>query len=120
MNENDLRESVFTYGKSLFKIHDLEQILEQFLRENIDSQTTKNFFSRNGLPVLNDNELLGPGLQSSVLIPGNSKWLDGKVRIKVKIEFTPDPEPAQEKQTVLPASVEIPSVLDDIRKDIEA
>lgn len=58
-----------------------------------------------------DSEWFGSGAECKMLRLGGNQWIQGKIRIRVEIEFVPDSEENSDKISV--------SALDKIRNSIE-
>ncbi|PSF33603.1 hypothetical protein C7H19_19630 [Aphanothece hegewaldii CCALA 016] len=89
---------------------------EQRLREHLErnSINIKEKFTiqnSNAQEIECYNYWFAQGVECSILQLGSQKWVKGKIKIKITVDFYPD-------ETIKNSSLESPSILDDLRQTI--
>lgn len=89
-----------------------EQRLKQYLSGNsLNIKESFKIINSNAQEIECYNYWFDQGIECSILQLGSQEWVNGKIKIKVDVEFYPD-EPIKDSH------LEPPSILDDIRQTI--
>lgn len=88
-----------------------KRLREHFKHYGLEIKEYFKFKKTDGKEIEYPNFWFEEGVKCSLLRVGSQKWLKGKIKISVNVEFYPD-EPIKDSQ------IEPPSILDDIRQTI--
>ncbi len=108
--QNCRDDDVITLSNKLCKLGDLTEQLDNFLSSTILYSLSHDFESQN--ISISDQmalELLGAGTDSEILKITSGGWKKGKLKLKISLEFIPEPTDPSEYQ----------SPLDEIRREIQ-
>ena len=108
--QNCRDDDVIILSNKLCKLGDLTDQFDKFLSSTISCSLRNDFESQNIL--ISDQmalELLSDGTDAEILKIASDGWKKGKLKIKVTLEFIPEPADPSEYQ----------SPLDEIRREIQ-
>ncbi|MEB3249268.1 MAG: KGK domain-containing protein [Merismopediaceae bacterium] len=107
-------DDVITLSNKLYKLGDVKENLNDFFESDQYNHAPDNLRDhfRAGSIEINTNtavKLLTEGIECEILKIASEGWKKGKLKIKISLEFIPDPADPSEYQ----------SPLDEIRREIQ-
>jgi KGK domain len=106
-------EDVISFGNFTIKCKDLQRVIESISENEHFAQIFHSQLKNKSVNISDKVQgKWGQGIECETLRPGDPAWRNGKIKLCLSLEFTPD-EPEEEMESIESPLDEIRQMLDD-------